>query len=157
MDSEGIDTIIGLLWSCVPVRMELKADQSLEEILQAVHQKMVEGVPHELFGMIALDEHFAHKGYLQSVLLPQPPQPDTFGMSLTVKDLKTGEDMTLRSAEELWQQTRGHFGLYIMLTPKGDKLELWGRFDRSVIDLDRVSRLLYEYADTMEKIHDSSW
>lgn len=85
MDLSGIDTIIGPLWSCVPVRVGLKADQSLEDILQNVHQKMIEGIPHEPFGMTALDEHFGHKGYLQSVLLPQPPQPDTFGMTLIVR------------------------------------------------------------------------
>lgn len=157
MDLSGIDTIIGPLWSLVPVRMQLNAEHSLEDILQEVHRRMVEGIPHEPYGIIALDEHFGHKGYLQSVLLPQPPQPDTFGMKLTAKDPKTGEEMTLRSAEELWQQTRGHFGLYIMLTPKGEDLELWGRFDENVIDLERVSSLLDKYIDTMNLIYDSSW
>lgn len=157
MDMSSIDSVIGPLWSMVPVRMQLTSGQSLQDLLQAAHQCMVEGIPHEPYGVTALDEHFGHKGYLQSVLLPQPPQPDTFAMEIEHKDKQKGETMTFRSAEEHWTQTRGHFGLYIMLTPKKDDLELWGRIDESFIDEARVERLLNAYAAMLEKLFELDW
>lgn len=152
MSLSGVQDIIGPLWSLIPVRRRLDAQQSLHNLLTQVYDDTVAGIPHEPFGLPALEKHFGHKRFLQSVILPQPPRPDTFGGEVVARG-KNGKEFRLRSADELWGQTRGHFGLYIMLTPKaGDTLELWARYDDRVLDAEKVERIVGQYMEVLEKL-----
>lgn len=145
----GIEGIIGPLWSMVPVRRKLNGGMTLASLLQQTEKDRVSSMPHEAHGIKALKEHFGHKRFLQCVLLPQPSQPD-FGLPVTAHD-DAGTEFRIRSAEELWSQTRGHYGLYVMLTPKkGDDLEIWARYDEHFISKQRTEEIVGHYAETLE-------
>lgn len=152
----GIQNIIGPLWSMVPVRRKLEKKQKLQQLLKQAQKGTIAGIPYEPFGIKALNQHFGHKRYLQCVLLPQPPQPD-FGAAATAKD-QFGTEHSLQSIENLWTQTRGHYGLYVMVTPKqDDTLEIWARYDDRFIDAPRVNEILEQYSQMLEKIWESDW
>lgn len=65
--------------------------------------------------------------YLHFVLVPQPPQPDSFNTVMTAQERDSDFESRLRSVESLWIQTRGPYGLYVVLTPKGENMEMWAR------------------------------
>lgn len=152
----GIESIIGPLWSMVPCRLQLKGRQSLLDLLEQVERAAVEGMPHEPFGITAMNEFFGHKRYLETALLPQPPKPSSFSEKVTAKDADTGAEVSLQPTEELFSQTRGHFGLYIMITPIGQDLDLWARFDKSFINEERSKRLLTEFSSMIDRISKGS-
>lgn len=152
----GIEKIIGPLWSMTPVRRKVDSQMTLQQLLEQAQQSTIAGISHEPFGIKALNQHFGHKRYLQSVLLPQPPQPD-FGATAKAKD-ESDVEHSLRSVDQLWTQTRGHYGLYIMVTPKqNDTLELWARYDDHFINASRVAQIVEQYAQMLEKIWASDW
>jgi hypothetical protein len=152
MSLEGVQDIIGPLWSIIPVRHRLDPQRTLQDLLQAVYDLTISGIPHEPFGMDALEEFFGHRRFLQSVLLPQPPQPVNFDAQTAVRG-SDGREYRLRSVESLWTQTRGHYGLYIGLTPKnGDQLELWTQHDDRFISAERANALAEQYGDMILKI-----
>lgn len=152
MALSGIQDIVGPLWSLVPIRRRLSAQQSLQDLLTEVYDGTIAGITHEPFGLPALERFFGHKRFLQSVILPQPPQPDTFGAELVAHD-QAGSEYRLRSADQLWGQTRGHYGLYIMLTPKqGGELEVWARYDEHFLDTERAQSIVDQYSQLLEKL-----
>ncbi len=151
MAMPGVETIMGSIWSIVPVRVCLEAEQSLEDLLRTVQDGITSATPYEPFGIQALQEHFGHKRYLQSVLLPQPPRPDSFSATVSAKE-ESGVKSSLRAAEELNNQTRLPFGLCIALTPKGDDLEVWARYDESFIDGGRVISIMNEFIQVLDSL-----
>ncbi|KAF7190337.1 putative peroxisomal-coenzyme A synthetase [Pseudocercospora fuligena] len=156
MDVEDVQDIIGPLWSLVPFRRKLRADQTLDDLLQQITKTTTQSIQHEPYGIRALDKFFGHKRYLQSMLMPQPPQPD-FGQTIRAVD-DTGLEHSLRSAEEEWVQTRGHYGLYITLTPKqGGQLELWTRHDEHFIPRNRAEEITNQYAEMLQQLWNSNW
>ncbi|KAK4541729.1 hypothetical protein LTR36_007438 [Oleoguttula mirabilis] len=157
MALSGIQDIIGPLWSLIPVRRCLDAQQTLQSLLEDVYDSTIAGIPHEPFGIPALEQHFGHKRFLQSVILPQPPQPDTFSAGVTARD-EEGSEYSLQSSEKLWGQTRGHYGLYIMLTPKqGGMLDVWARYDDRFLDAERVESIIGQYTQVLEKLFAGNW
>jgi len=152
MSLEGISEIIGPLWSLVPVRHRLQADQSLTDLLQTIYDLTLSGVAHEPFGIDALQQHFGHRRFGQSILLPQPPQPESFGAEVVAHD-HAGKEYRTQSMEGLWTQARAHWGLYIALTPQGgDQLEFWARFDERRVDATRAKAIVSQYADMITQI-----
>ena len=145
----GVEAIMGSLWSMVPVRVRLEAKQSLENVLRTVQDGIITATPYEPFGIQALQKHFGHRRYLQSVLIPQPPRPDSFSATVTAEE-KLGLESRLRAAEDLNTQCRLPFGLCVVLTPKGDDLEIWARYDESFIEGGRVLLILDEFIKVLE-------
>jgi len=136
----------------VPVRRRLEGDSHVSELLKSFQESTIEGIPHEPFGPIALQRHFGHKRFPQSVVLPNPPKPDSFGATITARD-ESGQEIWMRSAEDKFTQITTPYGLYIMLTPKSDgTLDLWARFDESFLPADRVETLLEQYASMIERL-----
>ena len=132
-----VDQILGPLFSLVPTRIRLKAEESLEDLLRTVQDGMVTGTPHEPFGVQALQEHFGHKRYPQSLFVYEPPLPDSFSASVGAEE-GSGVKSRLRAAAELNTQTRVPAGLILVLTPRGDDLGIWVRYDENFIDGARI-------------------
>jgi len=124
----------------------------MTELLKSFQDSTVAGIPYEPFGPIALQRHFGHKRFLQSVILPNPPKPESFGATTTARD-ESGQEVWMRSAEDKFTQISTPWGLYIMLTPKSDgTLDLWARFDKHFLSTDRVETLLEQYAAMIETL-----
>lgn len=157
MSLEGIERIIGPLWTPCPVRRQLSAEQTLQQLLEEVSEKTNKGIPHEPFGLPAALQHFGHRRFLQLAVMVQPPQPDTFSEDIVAKD-EHGNQVSMRSAEELWTQARGSFGFYSVLTPKkNDKVELWTRYDEHFIDGQRASEVINRFAETLQRLMSQDW
>lgn len=156
MAMPGVESIMGPVWSMVPCRVQLEPLQSLQDLLQQVEQATIGGMPHESFGITAMNQFFGHKRFLQTALLPQPPKPNNFNEKVTAKAIDTLEPVTLQPREELFSQTRSHFGLYIMVTPVGEDLDLWARFDKSFVNEERTKRLLTELSSMIDRISKGS-
>lgn len=140
----GVETIIGSVRPMFPVRVRFEAEHSLEDLLRAVQDGIVTATPYEPFDIQALQEHFGHRRYLQSVIVPQPPRPDSFSATVIAEE-ESGCESRLRAAEELNTQSRLPFGLCVALTPKGDHLEVWARYDESFIEGGRVASIMNEF------------
>lgn len=80
--------------------------------------------------------------YLHFVLVPQPPQPDSFNTVMTAQERDSDFESRLRSVESLWIQTRGPYGLYVVLTPKGRTWRCGRGKTRVLFLLSRCIRLL---------------
>ncbi|KAK4506305.1 hypothetical protein PRZ48_000035 [Zasmidium cellare] len=150
-DLEGIENIIGPLWTLCPVRRRLVGNETLQTLLERVSSSTHEAIPYEQFGLPAALQHFGHRRFLAFVSMPQPPQPESFAAKSTARD-EQGE-YWMRSAEKQWTQARGTFGLYVTCTPKGDEdMEIWARWDEHFINADRVSSICDKYSQMLEKL-----
>lgn len=148
----GVESVMGPTFAIVPAVLKLGPHLTLAHLLQAKQQSIFGEISHEAYGVEALNQHFGHQRFWQSVLLPQMPEPDTFKSesNMTFTDPSSGEKTVLRSASELWAHIRVNFALYVMATPKGaDQLELWARFDASVLDDARVQDILRKYEELL--------
>nr|POE99413.1 putative peroxisomal-coenzyme a synthetase [Quercus suber] len=145
MAMDGVQDIIGPVWSIVPARRRLDANQSVQDILKDVEKATTSAISYEPFGMQAIEEHFGHRRCLQSAILPQPPEPESMSGTVVARD-ESGAEYRIRSAASLWGQTRGPFGLYFMLTPKpNNKLEFWARYDPGFLSRERVEDLQQKF------------
>ena len=64
MAMPGIETIMGPMWAMVPVRIHLRGEQWLSELLLEIQSDSLKATPHEPFGVQAMHEHFGHNKYL---------------------------------------------------------------------------------------------
>lgn len=156
VDLEGVESIIGPLWTPCPVRRRLDGSETIQELLERISSLTHEAIPYEQFGLPAALQHFGHRRFTQFVSMLQPPQPDSFAAKSVARD-EHGE-YWMRSAEKSWTQARGHFGLYVTLTPKGEEdMEIWARWDPHFIDQERVSRICDDYSRMLAKLFSGSW
>ena len=149
-----VDEIIGPTWSLIPVRIRLQAEQSLEDLLRTVQDDIITATQYEPFAIQALQEHFGHRRYAQSLFVPQLPQPDSFRSSITAEE-SLGIKSRLRAAEELNTPVRLPFGLYISLTPKGNDFRLWAPYDETFIARNRVISIVEDFVDMLNYLSTS--
>ena len=146
-----IDEIIGPVYSLVPTRIRLRAQDSLEHLLRTVQNTMVTGTPYEPFGIQAIQEYFGHNRYAQSLFVYEPPLPDSFSGTATAEE-ESGVQSRLRAAAELNTQTRVPFGLIFVLTPRGDDLGIWVRYDDHFIERGRVQSLVEDFKQALNHL-----
>ena len=146
-----VDEIIGPVYSLVPTRIRLRAQDSLEHLLRTVQDTMVKGTPYEPFGIQAIKEHFGHNRYAQSLFVYEPPLPDSFSATATAEE-ESGVQSRLRAAAELNTQTRVPFGLILVLTPRGDDLGIWVRYDDNFIERTRVLSLVEDFKRALDRL-----
>jgi hypothetical protein len=139
-----VDAIIGPTFSYVPVRIRLDPKQPLRILLQTVQEEIISTTPYEPFGAEYAKRHFGGTKYLQSVLMPQPVEPEVFS-----SPIKSG-DTTLLPCENLYTQTRANNGLSLSLVPNGGKLKLWARYDSQLISEGKMASILTEYINNVQ-------
>lgn len=54
--------------------------------------------------------------------------------------------------ESLWTQTLGPCGLYVVLTSKGENMEIWARYDESFIYNEQVHPNIDEYVIILSRV-----
>ena len=128
-----VDEIIGPLFSMVPTRIRLKAEQTLQHLLRTVQDTMVKGTSYEPFGIQALHEHFGHRRYPQSVFIYEPPESESYRASVNAEE-KSGVISRLRAARELNTAPRLPTGLLVVIIPVGDRLSVWFSYDEAFIE-----------------------
>ena len=146
-----VDEIIGALFSLVPTRIRLKTEDSLQELLRTTQNTLVAATPYEPFGIQALQQHFGHRRYHQSLFIYEPPRPASFSASTTVEE-KSGVHSRLRAAEELNTQTRLPCGFCLVLTPRGDDLHIWARYDENFLDGAQARSIVEEFIQTLNQM-----
>ena len=146
-----VDEIIGALFSVVPTRIRLKTEDSLQELLRTTQETLVKATPYEPFGIQALQEHFGHRRYHQSLFIYEPPRPASFSASTTVEE-KSGTHSRLRAAEELNTQTRLPCGFCLVLTPRGDDLHIWARYDENFLSGAQARAIVEEFIQTLNQM-----
>ncbi|CAK1365557.1 putative peroxisomal-coenzyme A synthetase [Cercospora beticola] len=152
---DGIDSIIGPLWTPCPIRRKLKADTTLQSLLEEVSEEANQAIPHEAFGSIATLQHFGHRRFYQFVTMMQPPKTANFDADLKTRD-EDGENLSLKVCETT--QTRNFFGFYLMQNPiKDDKLEMWVRYDDTFLSPERVEELMDKYCKVLETFNNNDW
>ncbi|GIZ48119.1 hypothetical protein CKM354_001119200 [Cercospora kikuchii] len=152
---DGIDRIIGPLWTPCPIRRKLKAGTTLQSLLEEVSEEANQAIPHEAFGSIATLQHFGHRRFYQFVTMMQPPKTSNFDADLKTKD-EDGEELSLKMCETT--QTRNFFGFCLMQNPiKDDKLEMWVRYDDTFLSPERVEELMDKYCRILGALNNNDW
>jgi amino acid adenylation domain-containing protein len=63
-DLQGIDQMLGLFINTIPLRLRFDAHTTLPELLQAVHQDSIEGLPHHFCSLAEIQQQTELKGEL---------------------------------------------------------------------------------------------
>ena len=145
-----VDEIIGQLYGIVPTRMRLKTEDSLERLLRSTQEFMLSATPYEPFAAPALEEHFGHKRYRQSIFVYQTPQ-DPVSATTTVRE-KSGAQSRLRVATELNSHIRFLCGLMLKVTPKDDELGIWARYDEHFLERAQVHSVIEEFVQMTNRL-----
>lgn len=148
MAMPGIETIPGPLVCMVPVRMRLRGDQSLAELLHEFQSDTLKGVPYEPFGIQAMQEHFGHNKFQQCTFISEPFPKPSFNEIMPAGDdgAKTGfEDIPFRSL-------KCPYGLFVIAIPNGDTLEVAVFWDASFLEITKVEQMIDQFFLILSRI-----
>lgn len=150
LDIPGIDKIMGPCVATVPVRLHLRREASVHDILRNLQRQLIETVSHAQFGMtkIATINETASKF---DSLLTVFPAPAGIG---SIHDLPDGSVVIPLSNEPAYEYESGYYShsLVLEVQPSRLKLSVHAVFDSSVVSQFMVDCLVHCLCYTYEQL-----
>lgn len=150
LDIPGIDRIMGPCVATVPVRLQLRREASIHDLLRTLQRQLIDMVSHAQFGLtkIATINETASKFDSLLTVFPAPAGTES------TQGLPSGSVVTPLSNEPAYEFESGYYShsLVLEVQPGRSKLSIQAVFDSSIISRFLVDSLVHCLCYTYEQL-----
>ena len=151
----GVESIFGPMLVVVPLRTKLLKEQSLEDYVRNMQNKLVSMTPHERHGYAIMRELVGSSQMLQGYLSWHPHGDDVLSKDLHFKN-RAGLPAHLKPRRDLSTGFAANFGLVLNIYERVDSLDLYIDWDESLRSRSDIEQLMADFAHNLDQLVRSS-